>query len=130
MTMEVAMALCLGASAVVPSPAGAPVWAERGERMASADTLEGRVMGRGGETPVAGAELRLVSRGEAETRRSRSDSAGRYVFFDLPAGRYEMRVSADGFEPLEVVITLPDRGRFQVDLWLDAAERIRRGGTT
>ena len=129
MTLEVAMALCLAASAQVAAPAGSAAWAERGEWMASADTLEGRVMARGGETPVAGAELRLVSGEEAETRRSRADSSGRYVFFDLPAGRYEMRVAADGFEPLEVVITLPDRGRFQVDVWLDAAERIRRGGT-
>lgn len=110
-----------------PSPAGPPAWLESTERTVAADTLEGWVMARGGEPPVAGAEVRLMPGREAEVRRSRADSSGRYVFVDLSPGRYEIYVTAEGFRPMELTVSFPGRGRFRVDVWLDPAERDETG---
>lgn len=82
-----------------------------------ADTLDGRVMTENGEAAIPGASLRLNL--EDHVREVRSDSAGRYVFRDLPAGRHELRVAADGYRSMEIVVHLPERGRFTVDVWLE-----------
>lgn len=121
-------ALPLLAALAGPAPVGPAGCAEAPARSAAADTLVGRVTAGGGESPLAGAELRL-DLGD-EVRESRTDSSGRYVFLDLPAGRFEMWVEAPGFRPLDLVVTLPSRGRFRVDVRLDPAERDERGEAT
>lgn len=85
-------------------------------------------MALGGEAPVAGAELRLVPGTDSEVRRSRADSTGCYAFIGIPPGRYRMYVTAEGYRPMELTISVPGRGRFRVDVWLDPAERDERGG--
>ena len=88
----------------------------------SADTLHGRVMTENGEAPIPGASLRLHR--EGDVREATSDSLGRYMFSDLPAGRHELQVSAEGYRTMEVVVHLPEQVRFTVDVWLEPGGNI------
>ena len=58
--------------------------------------LEGRVLGRGDEDPIVGAEVLLSSADGATNRRAVITGAGTFLFDDLPPGTYEVRVLADG----------------------------------
>ena len=68
---------------------------------------------------------------EREARRSRqrriaacfTDSAGRFCFARLPAGRYELRCSARGFQTVSqtIIVAAKGRGRKRISVTLPAA---------
>lgn len=87
-----------------------------------ADTLDGHGMTEDGEAPIPGASLRLYV--EDQVREAKSDSSGRCLFSNFPVGRHELGVSAAGCRTMEVVVHLPERVRFTVDVWLEPGENI------
>ncbi len=59
-------------------------------------TLQGTVLDKSGAV-VPGAEVKVTSPSTGLTRQMSSSSAGSYRFDQMPAGKYELRVSAKGF---------------------------------
>lgn len=53
---------------------------------------------------LPGAQLQL--RGPGGQHRARADGGGRYLFSRLAAGKYQLRVTADGFAPLRQNLTI------------------------
>src|SRR6266542_2990648 len=49
--------------------------------------------------PVANAAVKITQRGTGLTRSTTSNKEGAYLFGDLPAGTYDLEVSAEGFPP-------------------------------
>jgi TonB family protein len=62
--------------------------------------LAGKLFIAGADSPLAGAELVIVSPDGAEVRVT-TDGAGSFQIPALPPGKYKVRVAAPGFEPLE-----------------------------
>ncbi len=48
---------------------------------------------------IAGAKLRLVNTAQLTVWQAATDKQGLYSFPNLPVGRYELTVTADGFSP-------------------------------
>ncbi len=67
--------------------------------------VEGTVVNRSGRVPVADAMLTLY-RGETVVLKGYSDTDGYFLFENLPNGIYRMTVSAAGFEPSVVNVTV------------------------
>jgi vitamin B12 transporter len=66
-----------------------------------AQPVRGRILGTTKDplgNPVSGASVALI-RDSASIRNAHSDQTGTFIFAGLPAGRYEMRVAARGFNP-------------------------------
>ena len=70
------------------------------------ETLRGRVQIIGSSQPVVGGEVYVQSLGRAVL----TDSTGRFEATGLAAGRQRVRVSALGYLPLEIDVTLPADG--------------------
>jgi outer membrane cobalamin receptor len=87
---------------------------------ADAATLSGIVMDPDGRR-VARAEV-LIATPVAVVDRVTTDEAGEFLARDLPAGRYEIRVSMPGFraEPLTVGLAANDNRRVEVALRVSA----------
>ena len=72
------------------------------EQLPANGSLEGFVVRVGTADPVARAQVVLTSEtGPTITLRSTTDGGGRYVFEDVPAGTYRLRVARDGFVQAE-----------------------------
>ena len=87
--------------------------------------VSGTVVDRQGKTPVGGAKILLLQRGETLAECT-SDPAGSFRFDALSDGIYELRISADEFSPIVVNATV-DKG-FVKDLrhlTLTAARHIQ-----
>jgi TonB family protein len=74
-----------------PPPPGAAAAEQK------AAILSGTVLVFGTEAPIAGATLTVEGGGEART-----DETGAFSFGDLGAGQYRIKVSAPGYDPLEI----------------------------
>ena len=81
-------ALILQSPPTVPPQASAPVTTGTAE-------VRGRIMSGAPTASVAGASVKLTGGGLIKT--SVTDESGRFVFTNLPAGRYAVSVSSNGF---------------------------------
>ena len=77
--------------------------------------LEGRVTDPAGK-PIPGAEL-VLKHGDVELRRS-TDADGRFSYLALPAGEYELVVSATGFYRAERELAVRPRQPVEVQIAL------------
>lgn len=79
-------------------------------------TVGGEVRSEVDDAPLAGVRVELAG---AEAPQSTStDEAGRYLFRGVPAGLARLRAERLDFEPLEVEIRVPRRGKAVFDLAL------------
>jgi hypothetical protein len=91
---------------------------------AAAQTETGRITGvvtdsTGGILP--GATVTAKSAGTGATRELTTDSAGQYVFANMPPGPYEITASLTGFNAANVKVTVTVGGAVAVDLKMDIA---------
>jgi carboxypeptidase family protein len=87
--------------------------------------LSGTVTSAGKGAPVAGATATLADdRGEVVGART-TDAAGRYVFGELVAGTYTLVVSADGFRPAALSVSVPGAGEAVQDVDLAGGSTLR-----
>jgi len=70
----------------------------------SGERVQGRVIGKGGRRPVAGAAVAVDGVGRAET-----DADGRFEI-ELPPGRHHVQVQQPGFEISDDVVEVAPRG--------------------
>ena len=78
------------------------VWIRKGQE---AGGVKGTVVNRSGRVPVAGAELQIL-KGENAVGTVYASSDGSFVFDNLENGLYLMKVSAPGFLPSQVNVTV------------------------
>ena len=83
-------------STLVGSAAVLPAFAQGSTRMT------GRVVDKTSRQPIAAAQIVLVSDGRSVS----SDTAGRFVFLDLPSGTTQFVVRAASFPDLRVIVDL------------------------
>jgi TonB family protein len=83
--------------AATPSPtaAGAAAAAPRPGR------VEGRVLSRAGDTPLAAATVTLISDAGAALATALAAEDGAFAFADVPPGTYRVRIEADAFATFE-----------------------------
>ena len=67
--------------------------------------VKGTVVNRIGRVPVAGAEIQISQNGTSVARGT-SGEDGKFIFDDIPNGMYDMKVTAEGFVPSNVNITV------------------------
>jgi hypothetical protein len=99
-------------------------YAPLGAQTAWADTtsslLTGQVTGRFHDE-VHALPFAMVEAAAGTVRmRVLTDASGRYVAADLPSGEVTVLVTHAGYEPLSLVVVLPERGSVEVDLELVA----------
>ncbi len=63
--------------------------------------LEGSLLIAGPDAALGGAAV-TVTGADGTTRETVADEGGRWVFTELPAGKYELRISADGFNTAQI----------------------------
>jgi hypothetical protein len=126
-------AIALALSGLTASPAFA-------QSAASSGQIVGQVVDATGGA-VAAAEVTVRSKDTNLSRRTKTDSAGRYALSLLPLSTYEVVVSGAGFEPVvrEIVVTLGATSTANVTLKVagvtegvevgGAAARVDRAGT-
>jgi hypothetical protein len=78
--------------------------------------IYGRIFEAGRQSPVSDAAVSLVGR----DLRAVSDGAGRFLFKDLPAGRYALRIERLSFRTREDTVELRDHERIDVIIPLGA----------
>lgn len=66
-----------------------------------AGNLEGSLLIAGPDVALGGAKV-TVAGPDGVVRETTADEGGRWVFADLPPGKYRVRVSADGFESVDL----------------------------
>ena len=91
---------------------------------AAAQTETGRITGvvtdaTGGILPGVTVTAKAV--GTGATRELTTDSAGQYVFANLPPGAFEISAALAGFNTANAKVTVTVGGAFSVDLKLDVA---------
>lgn len=77
--------------------------------------VAGRVTGAPDDTPVSGAVVRI----ESLDLESTTADDGRFTLAPVPAGRWELRVTAAGRPPRAVAVLVPEGDTARVDLRLD-----------
>ena len=131
--VSVAVCVCVSAAAQQPSPqtyeagfgAGRDAALARDGQSPPRDgkvalrkgtsRLAGRVIGASG-SPVRLATLRLAAPALGGTATTTSDRDGRYEFPDLPAGRYTVSASRDGFVSMMIGQRRPDAQPVPIDV--------------
>ncbi len=89
---------------------------------AGAQTLQGRVLDQGTETPVPGAVVSLLGRDGVAQVRTLTDSAGRFSLRPPEAGEYFVHAEAFGYnETQSPLLALTTEGTAPIDLMLVAA---------
>ena len=68
------------------------------------------------EQPLAGAAVRLETRDGQVLRRTSTDTQGRFIFPDVPAGRYTVVAEREDFEAATATGTVTDTEDWRVDL--------------
>ena len=87
--------------------------------------LTGTVTSAGKGTPVSGATATLADdRGEVVGARP-TGSDGRYAFGELVAGTYTLVVSADGYQPAALTVSVPGTGEAVQDVELAGGSKLR-----
>ena len=109
--------------ASVVSVGGAPVAVD--VVLTGTSSLAGLVTVAGRGTPVAGAIATLADEhGDVVGARS-TDATGGYVFDELVTGGYTLVVSAEGYQPVALGVTVPGTGQHQQDVELVGGSRLR-----
>lgn len=85
-----------------------------------ADTISGTVKDPSG-LAVGGARIEISGEGLAQSLVVNSDGAGKFAVNDLKPGRYSVRVTKEGFEPLSSEVEL--HGTYDLQLTLAIAEQ-------
>jgi len=86
----------------------------------SAGTLSGTVVGPSG-MPVPNAKVSIKSAAAAQATEIQTNAAGRYSAPSLPAGDYQVVVSAEGLVPKAVAVTIASGSSLTTDFALTAA---------
>jgi hypothetical protein len=86
----------------------------------SAGTLSGTVVGPSG-TPVPNAKVSIKSAAAVQATEIQTNAAGRFSAPNLPAGDYQVVVSAEGLVPKTVAVTIAPGSSQTMDLALTAA---------
>ncbi|HJQ21106.1 MAG TPA: carboxypeptidase-like regulatory domain-containing protein [Gemmatimonadaceae bacterium] len=94
--MKVMRALSMGIIAGLAVSTAAPAWAQQGARMS------GRITDRTTGSGIVRAQIILVS----NSRTVFTDSTGKYLFVDLPAGSVQFLVRADSFPAVTLYVDL------------------------
>jgi hypothetical protein len=76
--------------------------------------------------PVAGADMTLTCAKDSVCGETKTDSNGEFVFTDLPAGIFKVRVRYPGFYPLDVP-NIEVKARFESVYWPLYVERCPKG---
>ncbi len=109
--------------ASVVSVGGAPVAVD--VVLTGTSSLAGLVTVAGRGTPVAGAIATLADEhGDVVGARS-TDATGGYVFDELVTGGYTLVVSAEGYQPVALGVTVPGNGQHRQDVELVGGSRLR-----
>jgi hypothetical protein len=87
-------------------------------------SIIGRVSSRVTNSPIAGASVKLESPGLAVSVTTVTDSDGRFRVTRIPPGEYTVTVSAPGFYPAAVTLTLVPRAVQPLEFELDPLARI------
>jgi hypothetical protein len=74
----------------------------------AAETASGRVVSARGRDAVADADVTLYT--DLGTRRTRTDADGVFALADLAPGAAHLRVTAAGYAPASLAVTIPDSG--------------------
>jgi Carboxypeptidase regulatory-like domain len=96
--------------------AGPPVFAQQ----ATAATLSGRITDPAGGL-VRGASVTIRNQDRNQSWQSATDDRGRFQFLYLPVGSYELAISAEGFAPKTLPLTLTVGQAVDLALTLDLA---------
>jgi len=86
--------------------------------------LIGSVQSRRTKEPVAGATVKVESEVPTISIEVRTDPQGRFRFSPLPPGAYRVTVTAAGFYPLAVLVTLAPRVVQPVDVELEPIAQV------
>ena len=106
------------------APPGAPA----GQPGTQTGMIEGTVVSAQTGEPLAHAQIMIFARtsggtGRLEPREANTDTSGRFVVGDLPAGRYRLRADADHFAP-QAYGSRPGRWRPGTDIALDSGQHV------
>lgn len=84
-----------------------------------AQTLRGRVLEDGRNTPVAGVAVSLVDRAGKDRAQATSDSLGRFVLEPPGAGEYVLEAERLGYEPTRSpLLAIKDEGAVSIELMM------------
>ncbi|MEN7536763.1 TonB-dependent receptor [Aurantiacibacter flavus] len=78
---------------------------------AMAGDLGGTVVSSSLDRPVRGARVMVVETGQSVS----TDEDGRYSMLGLNAGRYTLRISQPGYEPVQLQVQVPETGAITAD---------------
>jgi TonB family protein len=85
--------------------------------------LEGRVLSRAGDKPVAAATVSLLSETGTSVATALAAEDGSFAFGAVAAGTYRVQIEADGFKPLEATETVTPGEATAITYRLDAAKK-------
>ncbi len=84
--------------------------------LAATATVQGTVRAEGSREPIAHATVQIPELGRGVL----ADARGYFVFTSVPAGRWQVRASALGYRPHEVVVQVPASGAVRLEFELTA----------
>jgi TonB family protein len=85
--------------------------------------LEGRILSRAGDKPVAAATVTLVSDAGATVATTLAAEDGGFAFADVPPGSYRVRVDAEGFTAVDTPEAVTSGEATAITYRLEAAKR-------
>ncbi len=94
-----------------PAPPGIQLGAPGSTRQAGHTDVAGVVLDADEANPLGGAQV-VLRRGD-ETLTQASDEDGRFLFDDVPSGRWKLRAQRAGYEAREATVELPHRGQLR-----------------
>jgi len=92
--------------------------------LAGSATLLGSVR-RVGDQPIAGVTVVLADADGNVVGSQSTDANGAYRFGELVAGSYTLAVSAPMYQPVALLVTVPDTGRIRQDIELTGGAQLR-----
>ena len=95
-------------------------------QMAGTGQVVGTVMDASGAA-IAGAEVTLTDTATNETRTSTSNDAGRYVFSNIPPGRYNITINKTGFRVAKLAdqkVVVSETRTFDVKLEIGSSNQV------
>ncbi len=95
-------------------------------QMAGTGQIVGTVMDPSGAA-IIGAEVSLTDTATGDTRTSTSNDAGRYVFSNLPSGKYDVTINKSGFRPAKLSdqrVVVGETRTFDVKLEIGSSTQV------
>ncbi|BCJ32605.1 MFS transporter [Actinocatenispora thailandica] len=78
-----------------------------------------------GDRPIPGAAVILADADGNVVGSQSTDTGGSYEFVELVAGSYTLAVSAPSYQPVALLVTVPDVGRVRQDIELAGGAQLR-----